>query len=84
MSIKRSHIHEDGTVCYKSDSGISKIGIYEIFGKHFLVGYKQYTNHWYAYDEITGRETATFTADFFNAHIKRFKTSDLIDAPDCK
>ncbi len=82
--IKKLGISEDGQhECYKIDGRLTKVGIYSMLGKSVAVGYLGYTGHWYAYDETTGKEIATFTRQFYENFIQPLKVCDLNIDSEC-
>ncbi len=91
MSVRISHRHDD-KVCYVvwsrqrlEDAGLCmSIDPVTFKTTWFTVAYMPYSGHWYAWDRDTGRELATFTRDFYEAHIKKLRYADLIIDPDCK
>lgn len=74
-----------------SDSRLINAGLYRInggffgtdIGKEFIVAYLPYTSHYYAYDPETGREVATFTKEFYEENIKKFRKESLVPDKNC-
>lgn len=84
--IKFNHSHDDKD-CYSADMRYSNVGMYRMRGtsaKPFIVAYRQYTAHWYAFNPETGQEIATFTNEFYEGYIKSLKISDMSPDPNCK
>lgn len=84
--IKLAHTHENGKVCYKVIGGYKNIGMYQLapFAPLALIAYKPYTGHWYCFDEKTGRELATFTAEFYDQFLKPNLIDKLVKDKDCE
>lgn len=66
--IRLSHTHEDGTKCFE-ERGFEKSWLAIINNKEVLIGYRSFTDHYYAYN-MNGVEIATFKRDFFEEYIK--------------
>jgi hypothetical protein len=87
--IKKSHINKDGSVCYTvlSSHKLEKIALFRTVhlitfkATIFVAAYKPYTGHWYAWDPETGKELATFSSDFFEAHISILNIGSLEETP---
>lgn len=86
MGIKLDHVHENGKSCYRvtsrhnvKDSGFFRYDDSNIFGAYYM----PYTGHWYAFNLDTGEQIASFTKDYFEKFVSRFRVADVVKDPDC-
>ena len=85
-TIRQAHTHGDKT-CFTMSwtDGRSKVRdakVLNVLGRRFLVAYKPYTGHWYAFDPDTGKEIGTLTPALWEL-MRPLTEADLVLDPDC-
>ena len=84
-TIKITHTHPDGKVCYaiRAQRRFEDVGIVRLSSKEFVIAYMPYSGHWYAFNPQSGQEIGSFTREFYEEHLCPFRICDLLPDPTC-